>query len=228
MFNGTAKVFRIRQAVSDLRSLIAAASDASLTRVMRDAGLPGQGGPQALQSIIEGTGARFASPRDDNAYAAVLHAATQPYTDFPVFVLSTALLLTDRLLDGRRGDDLCWNWEAFQDHYALADPPARAALMNGFRIGSETGRVLIDAPPHPSLCATRSLCEVAGSGQSGELVEVVRAGASARKAGRIWSRLDTGSLKQIDLRAARFLYERGASMAPPRAERVPLIPWSAE
>ncbi len=228
MVNGSVNVFRIRQAVSDLRALIASASDGLLTRVMMDVALPAGGDKQALKTVIEGGGARFSMPRDEDAYAAVLFAAAQPDMDFPAFVVSTALLLADRLQDGQGGDDLYWNWESFRDHYALADPPARAALMNGFRVGAQTGRVLIDRLPDPDLCLTRSIHEVIGSGASGGFVDLVRAQASARAAGRSWAATNPRTLTPADQRAARYLYERPSSMAPPGGARAPLIPWAAE
>ena len=228
MVNGSTNVFRIRQAVSDLRSLITSASDASLTRMMSDVALPVGGDKRALRAVIDGTGGRFSMPRDEGAYEAVLLAAAQPDMDFPAFVVSTALLLADRLQDGQGGDDLYWNWESFRDHYALADPPARAALMNGFRVGAETGRVLIDPLPDPDLCLTRPIQEIVGPATSGHFVDLVRRHASARVAGRLWAGTSLRALAVADVRAARYLYERPASMAPLGAERVHLIPWSAE
>ena len=226
MVNGTANVFRIRQAVGDLRALMAETSTATIQRILSD--MPGDmsDAERALDGTLSRSGGRFDLPRDGALYSAFLLAASQPDQDFPAFIAATGLLLLDRLQDGQGSDDLYWNWDSFRAHYALADPASRSALMNGYRIGALTGRVLIDAPPDPEDCLTLGRDGLLASAAHPEILALIRAEADPRMAGEAWTGMADYQSDPADIAAMRYLYERPASMAPPAPERVRLIPWS--
>ena len=149
MFTSAAEVFRTRQVVSDLTALIAHAGRSAFHRITpQSARLDG-----LFAASAEGRGC-FRFPRDRDLYGEVVLAAALPDDDFPAFTTATALLLLDRIQYGSGEDDLYWNWDAFADHYRLADPPVRAAIMNGFRTAAAAGRVSISNPPDDDDCLT--------------------------------------------------------------------------
>ena len=221
MFTSIADVFRIRQALRDLTEAVRINQDAVLrlgtTGAEKD----------AIARIVE-AGCRIDMPGDNRAFTQLLLAAAMPEDDYPAFIAATAILLTDRLRSGGGTDDLYWNWKAFRDHYRLADPPVRAALMNGFRMAEEMGLVNLDTGPNASDCLTRTpedvLSMLEGSGLD-DLLRAIETETPADEAGALWAETDTGTLSWQALTGFRYLYERPASMAPEHPESAALIPW---
>ncbi len=229
MLTSSADVFRTRQAIGDLRSYIRSASDTTIERLA--AGIPAAGKganarAQMLRASLQSDAPRFKLPHDEQVYTAVLLAAAMPDDDYPSFALATALLLADLLNGGGMLDDLYWNWETFQAQYRLADPPVRAAVMNGFRTASRIGLVSLGAGPTDDECLTRSsdavLHSLQGSGRQ-DLVAMIEVGVSASDAGRAW--VQTCAQTQYAVNAFRYLYERADSIAPTNPLHSPLIPW---
>ena len=134
MLTSTAECFRTRQALHDLQHVVASAPAKAVKRLSEGslAGATTGSEHPVVQFLSDGT-LRFKLPDDDDIYSTLLLAAVLPDHDFGAFVLATASLLADRLQQGDGRDDLFWNWDAFNQHYRLADPTDRAALLNAFR-----------------------------------------------------------------------------------------------
>ncbi len=163
------------------------------------------------------------------AYSAILHAAAMPDDDFSCFIAATAILLADRLQGGAGDDDLYWNYDAFKDHYKLADAPVRAALMNGFRQGQKQGCVRLPEAPPPEACLTRQRPDVlqllAAEGNE-ILVETIQSDSSAATAGALWTAAAKRPLSLPAKAGFRYLYERSVSLAPDQPQDAALIPWA--
>lgn len=225
MFMSSADVFRTRQALGDLRSLICHTPEETRSRLI--AGFPpstGDGG-RILDRIVA-DGVRFRHPDDFECHTSVLLAAALPDEDFPVFILATALVLSDMLQADDPPDTLFWNWNAFHAQYALADPPLRAAVMNGFRVAELAGRVELDPVLNPADCLRDSrdgvLSELDGSGERA-LTAAILSEVDAREAGRLWSVAETVSGPAVA--AFRYLCEREEGLAPADPSSAALIPW---
>jgi hypothetical protein len=221
MFTSKADVFRTRQAIRDLSE----AAQISLSAVRR---LVSTRDDQHVIDDLLIRGVPMERGKAGRFYADLLLAAAMPEEDFPCFTGATAILLVD-LLRGGGWDDLYWNWEAFHDHYRLADPPVRAALMNGFRNISESGRVTLKNGPSSFDCMSIRREDLKLMLKQAELSELVRAidqEISAEMAGEMWHRQEHGDLSSQALSGFRFLYERPNSMAPPMPEKAALIPWA--
>jgi hypothetical protein len=80
-------------------------------------------------------------------HAALVFAATLPNDDYAGFLLSTSVLLADRLQGGLGTDDLFWHWDAFRAHYRIAEVVPRVTIMQGFRRANINGRVALFDPP---------------------------------------------------------------------------------
>lgn len=223
MFTSTADVFRTRQALRDLLDVVHLYREAILR--------PGMTGAEraAIEKIVS-RNCRIVAADDERAYSEIRLAAAMPDEDFGVFIGSTAILLADRLQQGCGSDNLFWNWDAFRDHYMLADPPVRAALMNAFRLGDQLGRVSVSEPPDETTCLTLGRGDVVASlftAGATDLARMVKQGVTADEAGDMWAALSNGDKKQWHLLAAfRYLYERAESLSPPSPDEADLIPWS--
>lgn len=221
MFTSSADVFRTRQAVHDLREVVHLNRNA----VKR---IGASGADSAMIEAIVQNGARI--PEDKTrAYSSILLAAAMPDEDFNGFVASTAILLADRLQNGGGQDDLFWNYEAFRDHYGLADAPVRAAIMNGFRIAYQSGRCTLPAEPDSYMCLTRGRQDVLNLLRTegfAELEEAIESDVGPETAGRLWTKVMDRELPMPALAAYRYLYERPRSMTPSDPARTTLIPWA--
>lgn len=218
MFTSDADVFRMRQVLSDLSNSVLAGRDSILrfsVRAYIDAF------PRLMAN-----GGRFNLPDDRDFYSDVLLAAALPDDDFPAFTTATSILLMDLIQNGGGTDNLFWNWDSFASHYRMADPNARAAIMNAFRLGFELGSVRPDAPPSALDCQTLTedavLRLLREDGLDG-LARVITSKVSAKDAGALWVK-QVASPDPRALPAFRFLYERSLSLAPPNPETAPLIP----
>lgn len=224
MFTSSADVFRTRQSVSDLTAYISSAGRSALGRITSDCS-----GEAFLGHVLDGHCGCFDFPGHRQAYGEVLLAAALPDDDFPAFTCATALLLLDRISNGSGEDDLYWNWDAFSDHYRLADPAIRATIMNAFRIGAEIGCVSVSCLPDPSDCLTLGREQVMrGLGKTGnwEIFKAIEKEVSADDAGRLWTGLAHHPTTSEALAGFRYLFERSVSLAPEAPESVPTIPWS--
>ncbi len=223
-----AEVFRTRQVIADLKAFVRNTPEKTMERLA--IGLPGfsPGVPDRgdLYRLVYKQDCQFRPSAEVDTYAAVLLAAAFPEEDFPVFILATAILLADLLQATSTPDNLFWNWETYRDHYAIADPDARAVIHNGFRTGHRIGVVKLDPEPKESLCLrskrTEVLSGLEGTGQTG----LARAlDADADSAGGLWALASQQSLSAPTAMAFRYLIERNAGMAPPEPETAALIPW---
>ena len=223
MFTSTADVFRTRQALRDLLAAVHLYREAIIR--------PGLTGAEkdAIEKILN-RGCRIVAADDLRAYSEIRLAAAMPDEDFGAFIGATALLLADRLQQGCGGDNLYWNWDAFRDHYMLADPPVRAAIMNGFRLGDMLGAVSVASPPDEAACLTLTRGDVVASlsaAGSPDFAQAIRRGIAAEEAGDMWAGLANREAAPWHVMAGfRYLYERAESLAPPRGKDVPLIPWT--
>jgi hypothetical protein len=139
------------QAVSDLRRIAATAPLSHFeTMVARIPGMPPAQGLAGLAAA----GGRLDS--DSLAYhPALVLAATLPGEDMTGFVAATALLLADRLQDGAGQDDLYWHYDAHAQTYRALPPDVRSAILVGFALLHDMGRVTLHAPPAPRDRAAR-------------------------------------------------------------------------
>lgn len=221
MFTSSAEVFRTRQAVRDLVEAVGVHREAVLR-------LGSTGAERDVIAHITASGCRIDTEDHRDVYSSILLAAAMPDDDFASFIGATALLLADRLQNAGGADDLYWNWDAFREHYRLADPPVRAALMNGFRLAADIGRVSLAHPPEDADCLTFQHGDVIATLQSvglGDLCTAVRTDATPEAGGRLWHQARAGTLSWHALAGFRYLYERPGSMAPSNPETAPLIPW---
>ncbi len=219
MVMSSAEVFRTRQAVHDL------VKAAGLHReAIQHLGIAGADSDIISTITVQG---RIASEHDLTVHSSFLLAAAMPEADFGAFIGATAILLANRLQDGKGEEDLFQNWDAFHGHYMLADPPVRAAIMNGFRLAHDRRLVKLTSPPTEEQCLTFGRGDVVAtlhtSGQN-DLFAAVRDNVSPEQAGMIWNASPMFQSWQR-LVGFRFLYERPASMAPPDPENAPLVPW---
>lgn len=198
--------FMTRQAVSDLRGVVAALSP------------------------VTGFGplSRFRLPTDDDLYARIALAAAMPDEDFARFTSATALLMIDRLLDGDGSDDLYWHWDAFSAEYRTAAAPFRAALFCGFRAMQAGGRVALggQVPEEDCLTYRRShvLAALAVSGRQSPLAAALEHGLDSHDAARFWPG-DMARLTTVEVIGLRYLYERDRSVALPA--KAPVVPFAA-
>ncbi len=193
---------------------------------MQRLGTTGAERASVAQIIANGCVVKF--PDHARAYSQLLLSAAMPEEDFPGFVVSTATLIANRLQFGAGEDDLYWNWDAFRDHYRLADPPIRAALMNGFRVMNDTGRVTLSDPPREVDCLTRLPEDVIAMLETSGHFELSRSiddGVSARDAGLLWQMAANKALNWQSLSGFRYLYERPSSIDPREPAMTDLIPW---
>lgn len=221
MFTSSAEVFRTRQAVRDLVEAVGLHREAVLR-------LGITGADRDVISRITASGCRIDVDQQGDAYSSLLLASALPDEDFPSFIGATSILLADLLQSGQPNNDLHWNWDAFQDHYALADPYVRAALMNGFRLVQNLGLSKMPDPPTPGDCLTFGKGDVIATLQSvglNNLCAAVRSDVSPEEAGRLWQETDSAAYSWQMLAGFRYLYERESSIAPPNPEKAPLIPW---
>ena len=221
MFKSTADVFRTRQALRDLTEAVRSNSPAIARLGTTDTERA------AIDRIVASGG--HIGHGDDRVYSQLLLSAAMPDDDFNGFAVATAILLMDRLQDGTGGDDLFWNWDAFREHYRLADPTMRAALMNGFRMAEASGKVNLESSPDRTDCLTRSPGEVMSlltAAEQHRLADAIAENVSASDAGRMWREAVSGELSWPVIAAFRYLYERPASMAPADPTQVALIPWA--
>ncbi len=221
MFTSSADVFRTRQAVHDLLEVVHTHRNA-VDRL-------GATGTDRTEIVsITRSGCRIMDT-GTRAYSTISLAAAMPDEDFNSFIAATAILLADRLQDGAGEDDLYWNYDAFKDHYRLADAPIRAALMNGFRFGQTTGRVKLPEAPPLEACLTRQRADAVQllrAEGNDLLLETILSDVSAKTAGAFWTSAARRPLSMPGKAGIRYLYERPLSMAPDRPEEVALIPWA--
>ncbi len=221
MFTSSADVFRTRQAVCDLLRVVHSHRSA----VDR---LGATGTDRSDIISILNAGCRI----DDfgtRAFSSLLFAAAMPEEDFGAFIAATSILLADRLQGGQGDDDLYWNYEAFSEHYRLADAPVRAALMNGFRLGYELDRIKLPDLPPPETCLTmqkENVLQMLSAEGEELLVEAIQREASAKTAGAAWTAAVNRPLTTASKVGYRYLYERPASIAPHLSGDVELIPWA--
>jgi hypothetical protein len=222
MFTSSAEVFRRRQVVSDLISVVRAHS-AALDRL---GSTPAE--CDAIAGIVA-KGCVLSSPAQDRLASHLLLAAALPDDDFPGFICATSILVVNRLSYGRGQDDLYWNWDVFRLHYRLADPPVRAALMNGFRAMDIAGLVTLDGGPSAHECLSVQRAEVLTALAPMDplgLGAAIRKKVTVTEAGRLWRRAVKQPLDHSTRAGFRYLYERPMSMEPQSPEAVQLIPWA--
>ncbi len=222
--------FRIRQTVHDLGLVMARASDGTRHRVAeRAAPRERQEAAYSLARIMDRPAPRRRVAPGAAFYGAARMAAALPDDDFEGFVFATAALLLDRINGSDTPDDLHWNWDAFADHYRLADPWQRAALMNGFRTGTALGRVsLLDGPTQDDCLTVRAhilFHDDPPLGAFGQVVsDAARTEASATEAGHLWAEaVDRGAQLTL-LPFFRYLYERPEGLSPPKPDNATLLP----
>lgn len=222
MFTSSAEVFRRRQVVSDLIGVVRAHGSAldRLGSTLAER--------EAISEIVA-RGCVLSKPEQDRLASHLLLAAALPDDDFPAFICATSILVANRLSQGRGQDDLYWNWDVFRMHYRLADPPIRAALMNGFRAMDIAGLVTLDGGPSDDECLSMSKTEVLEALAPSDplnLAPAITAKVHQTKAGQLWHSASTQTLEAPTQSGFRYLYERPLSMEPELPEAVHLIPWA--
>lgn len=220
MFTSSADVFRTRQAVRDLLEVVHLHRGAMSRTGVSNA-------ETAMIETIVQTGGVIPTEKAES-YVALQLTAAMPDDDFNGFIAATAILLADRLQAGSGDDDLYWNFEAFYDHYQLADAPVRAAVMNGFRQVQRIGKCQLPREPLTQNCLTRQKEDVLAilSAEGPHWLEdAVRSDLDAEAAGRLWVKEMKLALSFPVRVGFRYLYERPASLAPAKPDSALLIPW---
>jgi hypothetical protein len=189
MFMSIAVGFRPLQSIHDLVALARRASDATLLRLA--AGTPASvmtagEARAAIFGLVHRDGCRFLDRDTLALHETILLAASLPDDDFEAFVVATAILLADRLQGGPGPDDLAWHWDAFADHYALAEPPQKSTLLLGFHAMVETGQLpadLVKQPPVSGIdrdLVISDLRAIVRAATEEELVSIAAAGHGDR------------------------------------------------
>lgn len=220
MFTSSADVFRTRQAVRDLLGVVRLHRSA-MSRV-------GVSNAETamFETIVQNGGVIPAEKAE--SYVALQLTAAMPDEDFNGFIAATAILLADRLQAGAGKEDLYWNFEAFYDHYLLADAPVRAAVMNGFREVHRSRKNVLPREPQSQNCLTRQkedvLTILSAEGWPW-LEDAVHSEVDAEAAGRLWVKEMKPALSFPVRVGFRYLYERPDSLVPANPESALLIPW---
>lgn len=144
--SATPVVFRTLQAIHDLRAVVRLAGHATRARIA--AGANGADAETDFGRLIGRDGCRIGTEQSDRLHQSLVLAAALPDDDFEAFVTATAILIADRIQRGHGTDDLFWHWDAFHEHYRLAQPAVRAVLLQGFHRLQEEGLVNLQDPPH--------------------------------------------------------------------------------
>ena len=220
MFTSSADVFRTRQAVRDLlevvhlhRSAMARFGASNAETAM-------------IETIVQNGG--IIPEEKPESYVALQLTAAMPDDDFNGFIAATAILLADRLQAGRGEEDLYWNFEAFYDHYQLADAPVRAAVMNGFRQAHQSGMSALPREPLMQNCLTRQkedVLTILSAEGLHWLEDAVHSDVDAEAAGRLWLKEMKPALTFPVRVGFRYLYERPVSLSPAQPDSALLIPW---
>lgn len=175
--------FRTLQAIFDLRSVARLSGQATRERIA--AGTDSRSAAEDLTILIEAEGCRITRPQTQRLHQALVLAAALPNDDFDAFQIATAVLIADRLQRGLGKDDLFWHWDAFRDHYRIAPPHVRAALMNGFQRMEAEELVSLEEPPEPADLVTekRAAVEAALAPEAGESVRAIEAAVAGGETG---------------------------------------------
>lgn len=220
MFMSSANVFRVRQVVHDLLAAVNMHREA-----VQHLGLTGADRASITRITADG---KIDPDAHRNTVSSLLLAAAMPDADFASFVGATLVLLADKLQGGDGEDDLANNWAAFRKHYALCDPPVRAALMNGFRLAHQLDLIALKHLPEDEDCATFLRGDVIATVQSVGLQDLglaIRNDISAEAAGAMWQDTPDDQKSWQLLMGFRHLFERPKSLHPPGPQDAPLIPW---
>ncbi len=151
--------FRTLQSICDLRTVARHTGDDILRRIA--AGTDSPAPADDLRHLIQTGGCRIGDPQGFRLHNALVLAAALPDDDFPAFLAATTVLIADRLQHGLGSDDLFWHWDAFREHYALADPQRRAVILQGYDRMAQNGLVNLEDPPSPADLLTEERAGVA-------------------------------------------------------------------
>jgi hypothetical protein len=221
MFTSSADVFRTRQAVRDLLEVVHLHRSAMPRIGVSNAGTA------MIDAIVKNGG--IISADTVGVYTSLQLAAALPDQDFNAFIVGTAILISDQLQTGPREEDLYWNFEAFYEHYQLADAPVRAAIMNGFRQAHLAGKSSLPREPDMQVCLTRQKADVlsilSAEGVSW-LADAIQSDVDASAAGGLWVNEMKPSLSFPICIGFRYLYERPISLVTTDPENTLLIPWA--
>ena len=212
--------FRTLQAIHDLRHLCCLATDETLQRI--GAGISNGSGEAKLRGLIFEQGCKLTEEDAKSLHTALLLAATMPEDDHAAFVVSTAVLLADRLQYGAGQDDLYWHWDAFQSYYDLVEPAGRAAILQGYLRAHRDDRVNLSDPPHAAFCTTLetktalSRLKRIDAVKDQETIDILTAalsGGDTFPAAQLWA--SAADLPpQSHIAAFRHLYEANESWDP--------------
>ncbi len=133
------------QSICDLRTVARYTDDDILQRIA--AGTDSPAPAAELRHLIQAGGCRIGDPQGLRLHSALVLAAALPDDDYPAFLAATTVLIADRLQLGLGTDDLFWHWDAFREHYALADPQRRAVILQGYDRMARDGLVSLEDPP---------------------------------------------------------------------------------
>lgn len=146
----------MQQAIADLRAVAAETSFPI---------------PMAITAMGSNEALRFENLRstdsllpasDDTLSDALWAAAMSPEEGADGAGLATAMLLGRAIEDGMPNTDFLTLWDVSYTHFARANPPVRAALMNGFRFAAEFFLADDTIRPEPAFCLTSKADSVIG------------------------------------------------------------------
>lgn len=152
--------FREYQYFSDLCQVASGASDATLRRIA--SGLPEDIGPDLIRRLIDDNSCRLDGDTFGRLRSTVTLASALPDDDFDAFVCATAILIADEIQGGEGMNSLYWHWDAYHDHYRMAEPHVRATLIGGFDALASSGRLALEPMPRPDDLIGRPQDEVVG------------------------------------------------------------------
>ena len=233
--------FRKRQVIADLVTVARQATVSTLSRMADNAPPAERNGMAAYLTAAIAAGGRISGPSETAIRETAMLTASLPDLDYDAFAAATALVLADGLQDG--GDDtMFWHWDAFQAHYALAPRPVRAAILQGYLAGAESGRFRVEPLPprsvstsEPEVHVTRDLrrmvSDPVGSGALRDMAAAVLLAlenTNPKSAAELWTARgrevveDDRAAARTVQRGVRYLFERDSAFEP--ATIAPLLP----
>ena len=228
--------FRTLQAIFDLRAIVRGTPRDTLHRLAASTGQDRSAA--VLDRLIREDACTFTGPETLRLHSALVLAATLPSDDYGAFQAATAILLADRLQRGAGEEDLFWHWDAFHEHYRLADQPARGALLRGYHRMHADGLITLEDPPEAETLVTEEPSDVLAGlqGQAGDAASALRAAVEGGDLDRdFWHNHCAPYLAASDAepfqRAIRHVFETRQDWDPfpdalfdPLARRTAVIP----
>ena len=228
--------FRTRQAVRDLRKLLALAPAETRVRIAAEIPRSWIAADQARSAVQALTaGDTLAPDLRTETIPAVQKAAALPQDDFPTFICATCMLLCDVLEGATPATEIEHHWAMFRGHYRVAQAIRRISLMQDVPISmpqSLADRTTASAAAlKPLLMARmpRGLAppdEIEPGGVAAILVGALTSAGAVEDAARLWDQrgdLFLETMPDVIIAGFRYLYEAWDGFSPMSGPHLPVL-----